>query len=337
MTPQPEAPRAGAGRQGSDPLDPCLIDIRNLRKTFPNGTQALRGIDLRIDAPGFFGVVGPDGAGKTTLLRTLVGIMGFEADRVEVLGHLLPEEALGVKQASGYLPQIWGLYHDMTVGQNLRFFATLRGIPEQAFRARKAELLEATELTRFENRAAGNLSGGMRQKLSIACALLHHPRLLVLDEPNNGVDIAARQEIWDILSRDRDRLVIISTNYIDEAARCDELLYLFQGRTLVRGTPEAIVARHGGRTNGYRAIGRDLGALAEALDREPWIVFTRFKGNAVEIEAQPLPRDEVERRLRAHPAAGGRIALIEPYRPDLEAALHALTKEAALPEPAHAA
>jgi ABC-2 type transport system ATP-binding protein len=316
---------------------PGLIDIRNLRKTFPNGTQALRGIDLRIDRPGIFGVVGPDGAGKTTLLRTLVGIMGFEADRVEVLGHRLPEEALAVKRASGYLPQIWGLYRDMTIGQNLRFFATLRGIPEEEFRARKAELLEATDLARFEHRAAGLLSGGMKQKLSIACALLHRPRLLVLDEPNNGVDIAARQEIWDMLSRDADRLVIISTNYIDEAARCDELVYLFQGRALVRGTPAAIIERHGSRTNGYRVIGRNLGALADAVEREPWIVFARFKGDAVEIEAQSLPPGEVERRLRAHPAGGDRIALIEPHRPDLEEALHALTQEAARRPPAHAA
>lgn len=314
-----------------------LIDIRNLRKTFPNGTKALRGIDLQINRPGIFGVVGPDGAGKTTLLRTLVGIMSFEAEKVEVLGHPLPEESLAVKRASGYLPQIWGLYHDMTIAQNLRFFATLRGIPEKEFLARKAELLEATGLARFEDRPAGDLSGGMKQKLSIACALLHRPRLLVLDEPNNGVDIAARQEIWDLLSVDRETLVILSTNYIDEASRCDDLLYLFRGRALVRGTPAEIVARHGGRTNGFRMIGRELGPLAEALAREPWIVFARFKGNALEIEARTLSPDEVERRLRTHPAGGARIALVEPHRPDLEEALHALTREAAPPEPAHAA
>ena len=314
-----------------------LVDIRNLRKTFPNGTKALRGIDLRIDQPGIFGVLGPDGAGKTTLLRTLIGIMDFEAEKAEVLGFPLPEESLAVKRASGYLPQIWGLYPDMTIRQNLRFFATLRGIPEGEFRERKAELLEATDLARFEDRAAGNLSGGMKQKLSIACALLHRPRLLVLDEPNNGVDVAARQEIWDLLSRDREALVIIATNYIDEAARCDELLYLFQGSPLARGTPREIVERHGLRANGYRVIGGELGPLAEALAREPWIVFARFKGDAVEIEARALPPEEVERRLRAHPAGGDRIALVECHRPDLEEALHALTKEAAHRSPAHAA
>ena len=316
---------------------PARIDVRNLHKTFPNGTKALRGIDLRIDRPGIFGVLGPDGAGKTTLLRTLVGIMSFEAEKVEVLGYPLPEEALAVKRASGYLPQIWGLYRDMTIGQNLRFFATLRGIPEKEFLERKAELLEATDLAPFEDRPAGNLSGGMKQKLSIACALLHRPRMLILDEPNNGVDVAARQEIWELLARDRDTLVILSTNYIEEAARCDEIVYLYQGRALVRGTPEEIVTRHGGRANGYRVIGHDLGALAEALEEEPWIVFARFKGNAVEIEAQTLPPGEVERRLRALPAGGGRIALVEPHRPDLEEALHALTRDAAAAESAHAA
>jgi ABC-2 type transport system ATP-binding protein len=317
-------------------LPSALVDVRNLRKTFPNGTKALRGIDLRIDRPGIFGVLGPDGAGKTTLLRTLVGIMGVEAEKLEVLGHPLPEEALAIKRASGYLPQIWGLYHDMTIAQNLQFFAALRGIPEKEFLERKAKLLEATDLARFENRPAGNLSGGMKQKLSIACALLHRPRMLVLDEPNNGVDVAARQEIWDLLSGDRETLVILSTNYVEEAARCDEILYLFQGRALARGTPEEIVARHGERLNGYRVIGHDLGALAEALDQEAWIVFARFKGNAVEIEAQALAPDEVERRLRAMPAGGGRIALVEPHLPDLEEALHALTRNAIPAEDAHA-
>jgi ABC-type multidrug transport system ATPase subunit len=166
---------------------------------------------------------------------------------------------------------------------------------------------------------------------------MHRPRLLVLDEPNNGVDVAARQEIWDLLSRDRETLVVIATNYIDEAARCDELLYLFQGRTLVRGTPREIVERHGRRENGYRLIGRDLGPLAEALAGEPWIVFARFKGDAVEIEAREISPQEMERLLRAHPAGGDRIALVEPHRPDLEEALHALTREAAHRSPAHAA
>ena len=121
-----------------------LVDIRNLRKTFPNGTKALRGIDLRIDRPGIFGVVGPDGAGKTTLLRTVIGVMSFEAEKAEVLGFPLPREALAVKRASGYLPQIWGLYPDMTIHQNLRFFATLRGIPEPEFRDPARAVAEAS-------------------------------------------------------------------------------------------------------------------------------------------------------------------------------------------------
>jgi ABC-2 type transport system ATP-binding protein len=320
-----------------DPEGAALVDIRGLRKTFRNGTAALRGIDLRIDGPGIFGVIGPDGAGKTTLLRTLVGIMRFEAEHVAVLGHRLPWGAHALKQEAGYLPQTWGLYRELTIGENLRFFATTRGIPEREFLARKRELLEITDLAPFEDRPAGVLSGGMKQKLSIACALLHRPRLLVLDEPNNGVDLMARHEIWQLLSRDRGTLVVIATSYIDEASRCDELLFLHEGRALTRGTPGAIVERHGARANAYRVHGRDLADLAEALALEPWVWNARFKGSAVEIEAADLPAEEVSRRLLAHPAGRGRVALVESHRPDLESALHALTQEALHGEAGHAA
>lgn len=309
-----------------------LVDVLGLRKTFPGGTAALRGIDLQIDRPGVFGVAGPDGAGKTTLLRALVGLLDFEAEQVRVLGYTLPRESHRIREASGYVPQTWGLYRTMTVGENLRFFATVRGLSEQTFRARKAEILEATDLARFENRPALNLSGGMKQKLSIACALLHRPRLLVLDEPNNGVDLSARHEIWQILKRDPGTLVILSTNYIDEAARCDELIYLFRGRIIARGKPQEIIASQIGRRSAYRVLGRGLDALAEALATEPWVIEARYTGSAIQIETETLPGEEVARMVRAHPLGGDRVALVEPMSPDLSSAFLALTREAAATE-----
>jgi ABC-2 type transport system ATP-binding protein len=316
----------------SGSTDAPLVDVRALRKTFPGGTVALRDIDLRIEGPGIFGVAGPDGAGKTTLLRALVGLLDFKAERMRVLGHTLPGEALALKKESGYVPQTWGLYRVMTVAQNLRFFATVRGISEEAFRARKAELLEATDLAPFEDRLAGNLSGGMKQKLSIACGLLHKPRLLVLDEPNNGVDLAARHEIWQILKRDPETLVILSTNYIDEAVRCDELIYLFRGRVIARGRPQEIIARQRDRRSGCRVLGYGLGPLAEALAAEPWVIESRYTGDSIEIETEGLPTEEVGRRVRAHPLGGRRVALVEQHHPDLASAFHALTHEAAAAE-----
>ncbi len=309
-----------------------LVDVLGLRKTFPGGTAALRGIDLQIDRPGVFGVAGPDGAGKTTLLRALVGLLDFEAEQVRVLGYTLPRESHRIREASGYVPQTWGLYRTMTVGENLRFFATVRGLSEQTFRARKAEILEATDLARFENRPALNLSGGMKQKLSIACALLHRPRLLVLDEPNNGVDLSARHEIWQILKRDPGTLVILSTNYIDEAARCDELIYMFRGSIIARGKPQEIIASQIGRRSAYRVLGRGLDALAEALATEPWVIEARYTGSAIQIETETLPEEEVARMVRAHPLGGNRVALVEPMSPDLSSAFLALTREAAATE-----
>ncbi len=309
--------------------DAPLVDVRGLEKTFPNGTRALQNITLEIIRPGVFGIVGPDGAGKTTLLRALVGILEFQAERLAVLGHVLPGDAQALKAEVGYVPQIWGLYPDLSVKENLQFFAAIRRIPENEFKERKRVLLEATDLAPFEDRLAGQLSGGMKQKLAISCALLHRPRLLILDEPNNGVDVSARQEIWDLISRDAEHSVLISTNYVDEAAMCDELIYLMQGRVVARGTPDAILRDHAAELQQFRLHGHDLAPLAAALASEPWLVSAQFLGNAVEIEiGDNAPLSEIERRVRANPNGGSRVILVEPRRPDMSSAIRALTREA---------
>ncbi|MDP3937154.1 MAG: ABC transporter ATP-binding protein [Deltaproteobacteria bacterium] len=309
--------------------DAPLVDVRGLEKTFPNGTRALQDITLEINRPGIFGIVGPDGAGKTTLLRALVGILEFRAERLAVLGHVLPRDAQALKAEVGYVPQIWGLYPDLSVKENLQFFAAIRRIPENEFNERKRVLLKATDLTLFEDRLAGQLSGGMKQKLAISCTLLHRPRLLILDEPNNGVDVSARHEIWDLISRDAEHSVIISTNYVEEAAMCDELIYLIQGRVVARGTPDAILQDHAAEIHQYRLHGQNLAPLAAALASESWLVSAQFLGNAVEIETGGnMPIDEIERRVRAHPHGGSRVILVEPRRPDMSSAIRALTREA---------
>ncbi|MFQ5456828.1 MAG: ABC transporter ATP-binding protein [Myxococcota bacterium] len=306
-----------------------LVDVRGLAKTFPDGTRALAGVDFRIARPGVFGIVGPDGAGKTTLLRSLMGLLTFDAERVEVLGHRLPQDARPLKAEVGYVPQIWGLYSDMSITENLQFFATIRGISRDEFNVRKTALLEATALSPFADRLAGQLSGGMKQKLAIACALLHHPRLLILDEPNNGVDVAARHEVWAILTQSPETFVIISTNYVEEAERCDELIYLMNGRIVTRGTPAAILRDHAAHVTEYRIHGHDLSRLAVNLAGEPWLRASTFLGNGVAIElAEDLPPDEVERRVRAQPEGGDRVSLIERKAPDMNTALRALTREA---------
>jgi ABC-2 type transport system ATP-binding protein len=309
-----------------------LLEVRDLRKTFPDGTVALRGIDLRIDQPEVLGVVGPDGAGKTTLLRALAGILDFRAEELRVLGHTLPAEAQALKREVGYVPQTWGLYPDMSIRENLQFFAALRGIPQKEFEPRKDDLLRATGLAPYADRLTRNLSGGMKQKLAITCALLHRPRLLILDEPNNGVDVSARQEIWQILSTRPDTLVVISTNYVDEAARCDELIYLMDGRVVIRGSPASILADHADGSIQIRVYGRGLATLAVTLTAEPWVVFANYVGNAIELETEDLPLSEIERRLRGHPAGGERISLVESRPPDMNFVLRKLTRETAREE-----
>jgi ABC-2 type transport system ATP-binding protein len=224
----------------------------------------------------------------------------------------------------------------MSIAENLRFFATLRGIPKATFQESKAELLELTGLAPFEDRMAGQLSGGMKQKLAVVCALLHRPRLLILDEPTNGVDVAARHELWDLLIHRPDTFVIISTNYVEEAGLCDELIYLFYGRLMARGTPESILKNYTKRSTEYRVYGKDLGTLAEALSREPWVRWSRFLGNAIELNVEELSEEEVDRRIRALPAAIERVSLVESRRPDMSAALHALTREGMSLESQHA-
>ncbi|MGH7965606.1 MAG: ABC transporter ATP-binding protein, partial [Candidatus Binatia bacterium] len=216
-----------------------IITLADLRKRFGQ-TIALDGIDLTIDRPCIFGVVGPDGAGKTTLLRILVGLLDFDATTATVLGYDIASQAPAIRAQLGYVPQAFSLYPDLSVQHNLEFFADVHGIPRTVFRQRSADLLALAQLERFTTFLAASLSGGMKQKLALICALLHQPQVLILDEPNNGVDVIARGEVWAILRQLREVTIVVSTGYLDEAEGCDELAYLYKGRIRARGTPDAL-------------------------------------------------------------------------------------------------
>ncbi|MGH7895284.1 MAG: ABC transporter ATP-binding protein, partial [Candidatus Binatia bacterium] len=222
-----------------------VIRLRALRKRFGRRT-ALAGIDLEVDDRQILGVTGPDGAGKTTLLRTLAGLLEVDAAEAIVLGHdLRADDLTALKEQTGYVPQSFSLHRDLTVAENLRFTARLHRIPHAAFEARRTELLERTKLTPFAGRLAGALSGGMKQKLAVANALLPAPSLLILDEPTAGVDVLARAEMWTILEHAKTTaLVVMSTSYLDEAAECDRLLYLDEGRIVASGTPAELLRRN---------------------------------------------------------------------------------------------
>jgi ABC-2 type transport system ATP-binding protein len=164
----------------------AIVTLQNVRKCFDR-TVALDGIDLTITRPHIFGVVGPDGAGKTTLLRVLVGLLDFEATTATALDYDIRTQTQALRRSLGYVPQTFSLYPDLSVQHTLEFFADVHGLSRAVFRARLAELLALAQLERFATFTVGSLSGGMKQKLALICALLHQPRLLILDEPNNGV------------------------------------------------------------------------------------------------------------------------------------------------------
>ena len=224
------------------------IVVEGLVRTFGKRT-ALDGITARIGGGRITGLVGPDGAGKTTLLRLFCGLLAPTAGRVSVCGCDTAEDADAIHERVGYMPQRFGLYEDLTVLENLNLYAELRSVPRRERADRYAELLAFTGLKPFTARLAGRLSGGMKQKLGLACTLLSRPPVLLLDEPGVGVDPLARRELWRMVRGllVRDRIVVWSTAYLDEAEACDTVLLLNEGNLLYDGTPEDLAKRVEGR------------------------------------------------------------------------------------------
>jgi ABC-2 type transport system ATP-binding protein len=220
-----------------------IIEARGLRRTF-GATVAVDALDLAI-APGeIFGLVGPDGAGKTTTMRMLTGILTPTAGTARVAGCDVQRDSERLKDAIGYMSQRFGLYPDLTVAENIAFYADVYGVPRRGRAERVDRLLGFSNLTPFRQRQAGNLSGGMKQKLGLACALIHTPRVLFLDEPTNGVDPVSRRDFWRILYQlVRDGVTLfVSTAYLDEAERCNRVALLHEGRLIGLGTPDEVKA-----------------------------------------------------------------------------------------------
>ena len=214
------------------------IRTDHLTKRF-NGIAAVEELTLTV-APGeIFGLIGPDGAGKTTSLRMLTALLDPTAGDAWVLGRHTVREAEAIKPDIGYMSQRFGLYTDLTVMENLDFFADLHDVPTRAREVRLERLLAFSNLAPFRRRQAGNLSGGMKQKLGLACALVHAPRLLLLDEPTNGVDPVSRRDFWRILYQLRQEgvTIVVTTAYLDEADRCHRVGLLHQGRLVACDTP----------------------------------------------------------------------------------------------------
>ena len=224
---------------------PNAIEIQSLAKDHA-GEKALRGLTLQVPDPCLFGIIGADGAGKSTLMNILSTLTDPDTGKGSVLGLDLATRFQNIRADIGYMPQRFSLYQDLSVLENLDFFADIFGITGAEKTTRMEHLLAFAGLKPFTGRRAGQLSGGMKQKLALACTLIHKPRLLLLDEPTVGVDPVARRDFWNMLKslRAENITLVVSTPYMDEAALCDQLILLHEGSILAQGTPAELLAQY---------------------------------------------------------------------------------------------
>lgn len=222
----------------------AAVEVRGAVKSF-GPIRAVAGVDLAVGRGEIYGLVGPSGAGKTTLIRMICGLLRRDAGDVRVLGYRIPEEKRKVEGRLGYMPQERALYRDLSVEENLLFFGQLNGMKREEIKKGTAEILEFMRLGHLRRHLAGNLSGGEKQRLSLACALLHGPELLLLDEPTVGLDPALRQEFWEHFHdlRAQGHTVLLTTHYLEEAGRCTRVGFMREGKIQVEGAPAALQAR----------------------------------------------------------------------------------------------
>ena len=224
-----------------------MISVKDITKKF-GSTTAVDNLSFHVGKGEIFGIVGPDGAGKSTLLRMMSGILQPDAGEIKINDRALKENLYKIKENLAYMPQRFGLYEDLTVEENINFFGRLFGVSAIEIKKRIPALYEFSRLEPFKDRLAGKLSGGMKQKLGLACSLIHSPDLILLDEPTNGVDPVSRREFWKILYNllSGGVTIVVSTAYLDEAERCNRVSLMSEGRFIRSGTPTQIKNSIGG-------------------------------------------------------------------------------------------
>ena len=292
------------------------VSISGLTRHF-RGVRAVDGLTFDVLPGELFGVVGPDGAGKTTTLRMLAGVLAPTTGDALVHGISVARDPEGVKRHIAYMSQRFGLYTDLTVRENIDFYADLFLVPRAARPQRLERLYRFSGLGPFENRLAGQLSGGMKQKLGLSCALVHEPDIMLLDEPTFGVDPISRRDLWLIVHEmvARGVTVIAATAYLDEAERCDRVALLHEGRLIALDTPQALQQPLTGHIQRVRTD--DARHTREVLRRQPTVQHAVLFGDAVHATVQDPARDW-PRALAALEAAGVLILEEGPAEPSLE-------------------
>ena len=296
----------------------AAIRVQGLTKRF--GTvAAVENLNLEVGQGEAFALVGPDSAGKSTTMRLLVGIMDPDEGRAEVLGFDTVKESERLKEHIGYMPQRFGLYDDLTVLENIVFYAEIFQVPKAQLQTRIPELLGFSNLTPFQSRLAANLSGGMRQKLGLACALIHRPRVLFLDEPTFGVDPLSRREFWQILYQllRTGMTIFLTTAYMDEAERAGRVGLMHKGRLLVADTLDNLKAGFQGELLEVR--GDDLRAAKKVLAGNPLARHVLAMGDRlmITVEDRAAALGPVQKSLEAGGLPGATVALAEPGLEDV--------------------
>jgi len=311
-----------------------LVKIRGLAKSYGrHGQQAVRGVDLEIRRGEIYGLIGPDGAGKSSLMKAVAGVTTFDAGVIEVFGIAVDSEkaAERIKDRTGFMPQGLGqnLYPELSVEENIDFFAHSRLVPRKAINERKDRLLEMTRLAPFRDRPMKNLSGGMKQKLGLICTLIHEPRLVILDEPTTGVDPVSRRDFWAILSlllREANITALVSTAYMDEASRFHRLSLFFDGQIVARGAPDEIVALAPGTLVSLKTE-RQAEVLAGLKGRFP---EAEARGSRLRVFVKGAGEEEAAGRVREaldSIGAGESAVALRTGTPELEDVFIALLRE----------
>jgi ABC-2 type transport system ATP-binding protein len=319
---------ASSARQ-AEPGNQLAICIRGLTRTFGTLTAV---DDLSFDVAGgeLFGVVGPDGAGKTTLLRMLAGVLRATSGEARVAGVSVTRDPERVKASIAYMAQRFGLYDDLTVRENLDFYADLYGVPRHERPQRLERLYAFSGLGPFKSRLAGQLSGGMKQKLSLSCALVHRPRILLLDEPTFGVDPISRRDLWLILHEmvSRGTTILVTTAYMDEAERCDRVALLHAGRLLALAPPRELQAGLEGAILEIRVS--PARRAASILRDVPGVGRAAAYGDAVHVEVAGgmTSRSRLLRALRESGLDATEAEAVEPSLEDVFLSLMARAEAA---------
>jgi ABC-2 type transport system ATP-binding protein len=273
------------------------IVAENLHKSF-GATSAVDALSLAVNEGEIYGLVGPDGAGKTTTMRLICGALKIDQGRVMIYGDDVQRQPDRARAHLGYLPQRFSLYGDLTVSENLRFFAEAHSLKTSEWGPRAQEMLDFVGLGEFADRLADQLSGGMKQKLGLAIALVYRPKVLLLDEPTGGVDPVTRQDFWQLIIRivsQEGVAVLISTPYMDEASRCTRVGFMDRGRLVAEGTPGQITARLTGRI--LELAGEPRGALRHLAQADPDVEDVQVFGDRLHLRVKANSADRVMVRL----------------------------------------